>query len=312
MRPSLRFTALVPALIAIALLLPAAPAAAQVTAICPATFQVLHDDRIGTFELPAGPYAITVRGGVSCSHASDLFKRFLEDFDGRLPKPWTLDLVAASFSRGTSADGFSVKRIQSPHGGGGGRHPIIGARCPGTFTVLHDDRIGRRWIPGGHYRITLLSRSGIDCAGAARLFARFLQDYDGVLPRPWVLDVPTGIFRRGASDVGFRIKPYSGTPTGGNGSGRHPSGAQLCPFPFNVLHDDRIGKLRLPKQQYRLTLLNRGNLTCQAAVSWFKRFLNDVDGVLPRPWKLNTQIATFTRGARNVGFRVKPIGLLKR
>ena len=42
---------------------------------------------------------------------------------------------------------------------------------------------------------------------------------------------------------------------------------------------------------------------------WFTRFLDeDFAGMLPRPWKLNVPTATFTRGAPNVGFRVKPAG----
>jgi hypothetical protein len=303
MRPSLVVTAL----LAVAVLVPAAPAAAQAPAVCPATFEVLHDDTIGKLRLPAGPYEITTRGGISCAAAAERFREFLEDFDGVLPRPWRLNVAAASFTRGSSAVGFSVARTQSPHGGGGGgRHPATGTRCPGTFQVLHNDRIGQLRLKAGLYRITLLSTGKLTCSRAATLFARFLQDFDGVLPRPWALNVATGTFRRGAGHVGFRVKPFSGTPSGGGGSGVHPRNARVCPT-FRVLHDDRIGKLALPRGKYSVTLLKGGGLTCPSASMWFTDFLdNDYTGRLPRPWKLNAQTGTFTRGsAANGGFRVK-------
>jgi hypothetical protein len=312
MRPSL----LLVAVLLLAVLAPM-PAPAQAQGEC-ATFEVLHDDRIGGVEFPAGSWRMHASGDVSCAEASDLFARFLEDFDGRLPKPWrvresilTLCCHPVDFRRGDGPDGFFVwsdgTRVD-----GGGRHPRSGTRCPGTFTVLHDDRVGRRWIPGGHYRITLLSTPKTTCARAAALFARFLADFDGVLPRPWALDVPTATFRRGTSQVGFRIKPYAETPTAGSGSGSHPRHSKLlCPFPFNVLHDDRIGKLRLPRKQYRITRLSRDSLSCQAAATRLRRFLGDSDGMLPPPWKLNVQTATFTRGPASAGFRVKPYGLIR-
>jgi hypothetical protein len=186
---------------------------------------------------------------------------------------------------------------------------VTGARCRGTFRVLHDDRIGKLKLQAGNYRITLLSTKGITCSRAAILFARLLQDYDGVLPRPWALDVATGTFRRGAARVGFRVKPYSGSRTGGGGSGVHPRNAQQCPGNFRVLNSTRIGKLKLARGPYRITTLKGGGLTCQQASMWFTRFLDeDFAGMLPRPWRLNVQSATFTRGASNVGFRVKPAG----
>ena len=56
--------------------------------------------------------------------------------------------------------------------------------CP-SFRVLHDDRIGPAVLPAGNYAITIDPTSGLACGAAAKLFARFLEDYDGVLPRPW-------------------------------------------------------------------------------------------------------------------------------
>ena len=279
-----------------------APASAQAgaPAACPGTFEVLHNDRIGSLSLPAGAYVITVLDSaeLSCSDASELFTQFLQDWDGRLPRPWVIDVASASFRRGDSSIGFSVAQ-SSP------TPPAPPSRrvCPGYFTVLHNDHIGAFAIRAGRYRITLLSVSRFSCSQASRALARFLQDYDGVLPRPWFLDPSTGTFARGSLHVGFRIKPY--VPDGGGGGGRHPSGETRCPT-FRVLNNDSIGALRLARGVYNVWV--RGGLSCPASTTLFASFLQDFDGVLPRPWVLNVRTASFSRGrGSEVGFRVKPV-----
>ena len=317
---TLRTPALAASVATLATLLGAASATAQPSAgasglavqapvVCPATFHVLHDDRIGALQLPAGPYEVTVYGGLGCAASTDLFARFLEDWDGRLPRPWRLDVDSATFTRGSGPIGFSVRRVDSPHGGGGGRHPANGRLCPGTFHVLHDDRIGVLRLPAGHYTITLLSTQGMSCRKASRLFARFLEDYDGILPGRWQLDPQTATFRRGASRVGFRVKPSSSDSGGG---GVHPRRGARCPGTFRVLHNDRIGRLRLPRGRYWITLLSSRGLNCKQASRRFTQFLDeDYAGVLPRPWVLNAGRAEFRRGRKsNVGFRVKPVRAL--
>src|SRR5688500_15290003 len=144
----------------------AGPAAAQgAPAACPATFQVLHDDRIGQLQLRAGHYTVTLldAGRLSCTEASDLFRQFLEDWDGRLPRPWRLNVATATFTRGSSGTGFSVAPASNHGGGGGGGHHPHGSACPGTFRVLHNDVIGTFSIPRGNYRITLLSVGRVSC-----------------------------------------------------------------------------------------------------------------------------------------------------
>ncbi len=295
---------------------PSGAAAQGATATCPSTFDVLHDDRVGRLSLPEGPYTVTVRGGLSCASASDLFRQFLEDWDGRLPRPWVINVSTATFTRGANGDtGFSVKRSSSHSGGGGGgKHPSNGGACPAFFRVLHNDRIGRLRLRAGNYRITTLAVGRLSCASASRLFAQFLQDFDGRLPKPWVLDTQTGTFLRGASShVGFRVKPASGRPVNPSGGGTHPSNGTRCRATFRVLHSDRIGKLRLPRGPYLVTLLRGPGLTCQGASRMFTQFLQDTDGRLPRPWVLNVQTATFTKGRRSTtGFRVKPVNLVRR
>lgn len=309
MRERTRSALLALAVLTVVALAAPAGASAQATAVCPDTFEVLHDDQVGALYLPEGHYRITLLdpGAIGCAEAADLFRQFLEDWDGKLPRPWVVDAQYSRFTRGAGGGvGFSVAATSSGGGGGGGGHHPHGSACPGTFQVLHNDRIGTFAIPKGDYRITLLSAGRISCSQASAYFARFLQDYDGILPRPWLLDRETGSFMRGARNVGFRIKELVGPahPSGG-GSGVHPTGNR-CPSTFRVQHNDRIGKLRLRKGPYRITLIGK-RISCARASQLFTSFLQDFDGDLPKPWRLNVQTATFTRGGSgSTGFRVKP------
>jgi hypothetical protein len=298
-------------LLAAAALVAPTAASAQTTpaSACPATFAVLHDDQIGRMSLPAGAYTVTLLDPtrLTCAQASDLFRQFLEDWDGRLPRPWVANAGTRTFTRGSGGSvGFSVAPAVSPSGGGGGGHHPHGSVCPGTFEVLHDDRIGTFQVPEGSYLITLLSVGRITCTRASSFFSRFLQDFDGVLQRPWVLDPETGTFMRGSRNVGFRIKELVGPPnTNGGGSGTHPTGDR-CRGTFRVLNNDRIGRLRLRRGRYRITVLPDGP-SCARASSLFTDFLEIFTGDLPRPWRLNVRTATFTRGNADTGFRVKPV-----
>src|SRR5215213_1974919 len=98
--------------------------------------------------------------------------------------------------------------------------------CPGTFHVLHNDRIGPLQIPAGHYSIILIDQRRLSCAEASDLFRQFLEDYNGRLPRPWRLDPETGTFRRGPrSRTGFSIGAAN-TPSGGSHAPAHPHCSQ--------------------------------------------------------------------------------------
>jgi hypothetical protein len=82
-------------------------------------------------------------------------------------------------------------------------------RCPASFRVLNNDRIGPLRYPKGNYNLSLLKGSnGLTCAQASKQFSDFLSDPNGNLPPPWVLNARTGSFRRGAgSSTGFVAKP---------------------------------------------------------------------------------------------------------
>jgi hypothetical protein len=281
----------------------ASTAAAQTTGTttCPGTFHVLHNDRVGALYLPAGSYQIVVLSSstLTCSDASELFREFLEDYDGRLAGGWRLDPSTATFTRRSQSFRVTAAAPTPPT-------PPSKRVCSSYFSVLHDDHIGSFAIREGRYRITLLSVGRITCAQASGYFARFLQDFDGILPRPWFVDPSTGTFMRGSRYVGFRIKPWSGPLPPDGGGGTHPSKGGRCSGTFRVVHNDRIGKLRLPAGPYLITAF--GNVSCAPASTQFASFLaNDYAGTLPVPWRLQTRTGTFLRGdgSKN-GFRVKP------
>jgi hypothetical protein len=286
-------------------LMPAPPAARAATpAACPATFDVLAADTIGTYAVPAGAYRITVLdpAGLSCANASDLLRQFLEDFNGTLPAPWTLDASTGTFSSGPG-NGFSVALAGPSAGGGGGQSPATGVTCPTTFSVLHQDHIGSMTVPRGPYAITVLSYGALSCGQAFDRFARFLQDFDGVLPSPWTLDATTGTFQRGGVRYAFRVSPAPAPIPATRPTPSQQLPGSRCPGVFSVRHDDRIGALRLPQGDLRITRLGS---SCAASARLLAQFLGRPGGRLPSPWRLDVQTGTFT-GTGSSGFRIKPV-----
>jgi hypothetical protein len=177
---------------------------------CPNAFRVLHDDHVGKLSLKAGSYSITVadQKKLSCQRASDLFTKFLNDFDGRLPNGWKVKVGKAGFEK-SPQKAFYVKRSggAGSGGGSGGRHPGRGEMvCPGTFQVQHDDHIGKLKLPQGPYTITVIHKKRITCQKASNLFARFLQSPDGDLPNGWKLKPQSGTFLKRDGSKGFRVK----------------------------------------------------------------------------------------------------------
>ena len=188
----------------------AAPASA---ATCP-SFKVLHNDRIGPANLPAGNYTVTTDTGLSCQAASQLFTRFLQDWDGNLPKPWRVVAEGtgkASFTRG-SLPGFSVAR-SGGSGGGGGSNNELGRLCSGTFTVNTSTDVGPLSFPKGQYLVYIPAQSGITCRRASILFTRFLAAPEGQLPFPWRVKTQTATFYKPDHPLrsAFRIEPPGAT-----------------------------------------------------------------------------------------------------
>jgi hypothetical protein len=180
-----------------------------------------------------------------------------------------------------------------------------GARCP-RVQVLHDDRIGPATLPAGSYTIAIAPSAGLTCPSASKLFTRFLEDYDGVLPSPWrVLAESSGkaSFTQ-AGKAGFSVARSSG---GGEGGSNSELGV-LCHGTFTVNSNVVLGPLTFPKGQYLLYLPPRTGISCNRASVLFTRFLGSPGGRLPFPWRLENQTATFFKPehpARSA-FRVEP------
>ncbi|HEV2790809.1 MAG TPA: hypothetical protein VGV69_05880 [Solirubrobacterales bacterium] len=194
----------------------AAPASA---ANCP-TFKVLHNDRIGPASLPAGSYSVVTQegtkgAGLTCQKASQLFTRFLQDWDGALPEDWLVKAEGrgkASFSRksfGTKPLGFSVRLI----GGGGGGNPEIGRLCTDSYTVNAGSEVGPLFFAKGRYALYIPAKSGITCRRASVLFTRFLAQPEGQLPFPWRVKTQTATFYKPEHPLrsAFRVEAAGAT-----------------------------------------------------------------------------------------------------
>jgi len=179
---------------------------------CP-SFRVLHNDRIGPAVLPAGNYAVTpaAGSGLTCARTSQLFARFLEDWDGNLPGKWRVVAVKrgkAKFYNGSRL-GFTVERNGS---GGGGGNPALGRLCPGTFQVNATTIVGPLRFHRGRYLIYLPKGSQVGCRRAAVIFTRFLSQPGGRLPYPWRVINQTATFYKPAHPVrsSFRLETRRG------------------------------------------------------------------------------------------------------
>ena len=176
--------ALVLAIGALAVMPGSAAAQANTLTTCPGTYQVLTTDTIGKLKLAAGAYYITVLNpaNLSCAKATQNFGEFLQDYDGKLRRPWIYDTSSQTFVRGKGSPiGFFVSRAGPVSGGG--------SACPGTFQVLHNDHIGKLTVNKGSYRITLLNANSPDVLAGEQ--------------EP--LRVPAGLRRRPAPPVDHRF-----------------------------------------------------------------------------------------------------------
>ena len=177
--------------------------------VCSQRIAITANDRIGALVIPRGRYLIDRLGPLSpsCSQATSLLQSFLMDFDGILPSGWTVLAGDGSFVRGSVSYGFRLEPAPNS-GGGGNRYPAQNTRCPATFRVVHNDRIGALPFPAGPYWVSIDKGTNVTCTQAAQLFAAFLNRPDGSLPSPWVINVATGSFEKGnGNPYGFVAKP---------------------------------------------------------------------------------------------------------
>lgn len=184
----------------------------------------------------------------------------------------------------------------------GGAASASAASCP-SFKVLHDDRIGAAVLPAGNYEVTVAG--GLSCPASSKLFARFLSDWDGNLPKPWRA-TPEGsgkaTFKGGAQSFSVRLVG------GGGGGGGNTEIGKLCPGTFTVNAGTDVGPLYFAKGPYLLYIPARSGITCRRSSVLFTRFLASPGGMLPDPWQVKTQTATFFKPAHPLrsAFRVEP------
>lgn len=79
--------------------------------------------------------------------------------------------------------------------------------------------------------------------------------------------------------------------------------ATACPGEFRVLHNDSIGKLKLPAGPYTISVKR---MNCTDASSNFARFLQRPNGDLPDGWRLFARRGKFVQRAQGKAFRVTP------
>lgn len=83
------------------------------------------------------------------------------------------------------------------------------------------------------------------------------------------------------------------------------NGDLACPGAFRCLHNDRVGRLSIPRGPYRITLLGP-DLSCDVAERRFARFLRQPDGKL-RGWTVLPDAGEFVRRSTTGGFRIKAL-----
>ena len=174
--------------------------------------------------------------------------------------------------------------------------------CP-QFRVMHNDKIGKISFPAGPYNMVT---SLLSCTESTKLFQNFLDRPSGKLPKPWKLSLLSG-GRRRFTKVGTKVD-FQATPAS-EPAPPTPGKPVLCAGTFRVLHNDQVGKMKLPAGRYSITVLNSSTMTCPTASYDFKYFLDtDYSGNLPSPWTTNVATKTFYRGSKDVGFSGKRVG----
>lgn len=165
-------------------------------------------------------------------------------------------------------------------------------RCPASFTVLHDDAVGRLAIPAGAY---MIHTTRLSCGNASALLDRFLDDFDGVLPGGWVTARTGRGFVNRSTGASFTLTPAGPGPAPSGGGGH-------CPGTFTVEHRDRIGALALRAGRWAIDV---HGLSCATAAGRFAFFLfHDFAGRLPAGWSLNVAAQRFSHGSASFKVRL--------
>ena len=176
----------------------------------------------------------------------------------------------------------------------------------GQFRVMHNnDKINGISFPAGPYNMV---NSGMSCAQTTTYFQQFLEA--GKVSKGWQVKTLSGNRKRFTKlgtnpTVDFqatRASDPTPTPT---------PGGLTCAGTFRVLHNDRIGAMKLPAGSYTIKLASHDTpgLNCETASHDFAYFLNnDWAGNLPSPWKMNVSAKSFyMNNTPSDGFSVKRV-----
>ena len=149
---------------------------------------MLHDDHIGDLTIPAGNYRLNLMSAerMTCDQAASSLASFLQDYNGRLPRPWFVDAETGTFLNGSINAGFWIEPVSGTPFKTVLKLPGDGTPCAGTFQVLHDVKIGALNVPKGHYLFVPLAQSNLSCKQVVTLLRRFLAAPQNQLPgRGW-------------------------------------------------------------------------------------------------------------------------------
>jgi len=195
--------------------------------------------------------------------------------------------------------------------GPGARRPARRRRQPDHLSRIQSSpqRPHRcRHLPGRSYTLTLQDTS-LDCKSSAALFARFLEDYDGVLPKPWVVS------NEGPGKSSF-LRAFSGGTTPGfaveltakeRRRRRHqPDPRQTLPGTFTVNSTTVVGPLRFTKGAFLIYQPAGSGITCNRASVLFTRSSAPAVPCPPRG-RCSTKTATFYKPSnpKRSAFRIE-------
>ena len=101
---------------------------------------------------------------------------------------------------------FTAFALVGALGAGGAGAAGAGSKCPGTFQVLHNDKIDNMSVPAGAYQIKVKRMS---CQSASNYFKQFLAANQNNLPKGWTLFKSKQKFKNKSMNIAFRIKLVS-------------------------------------------------------------------------------------------------------
>jgi cell division protease FtsH len=84
-------------------------------------------------------------------------------------------------------------------------------------------------------------------------------------------------------------------------------GAAECISPFRINSEQRLSGLTLAPDQYRITTLETGDLTCDEAENELRDILREPGSTLPAGWKLDKASRTFSREDGSDRFRLSTV-----